>query len=49
MFRQNNVGTPKSRTALEIGKQMNKDLKAKDLQILVSPETENVFDDKFWN
>lgn len=49
LFRQNNVGTPKSRTALEIGQQMNKDLKANSLQEYVSPDTENIFNDTFWN
>lgn len=49
LFRQNNVGTPKSKTALEIGVTMNKDLHAQSLQKYVSPETEDVFDDTFWN
>jgi len=31
LFRQNNVGTPKSKTALSIGQTMNKDLRARDL------------------
>lgn len=49
LFRQNNVGTPKSKTALEIGATMNKDLKCKSLQKYVSPETEDIFNDEFWN
>ncbi len=49
LFRQNNVGTPKSKTALSIGQTMNKELRARDLQEYVSPDTENIFNDQFWN
>lgn len=49
LFRQNNVGTPKSKTALEIGVTMNKDLHAESLQKFVSPDTEDIFNDTFWN
>ena len=49
LFRAKNVTFPKSKTALEIGQEMNKDLKVKGLQLYVSPATENIFNDAFWN
>ena len=49
LFRQGNVGTPKSRTALEIGATMNSSLRNSALTEYVSPDTENIFNDAFWD
>jgi ubiquitin-activating enzyme E1 len=48
LFRKNNVGKPKSETACMIAKQMNPDLKINPLVELVSPDTEHIFNDEFW-
>jgi ubiquitin-activating enzyme E1 len=48
LFRRENVNHPKSKTACKVVKQMNADYNCKDLQLYVAPETENIFDDKFW-
>lgn len=48
LFRQNNVGHPKSQTACNIAKQMNPALNVKDYQKFVSPDTEDFFNDNFW-
>jgi ubiquitin-activating enzyme E1 len=48
LFRRDDVGDPKSKTSCNVVKHMNKDYKCKDLQLYVAPETENIFDDKFW-
>jgi ubiquitin-activating enzyme E1 len=48
LFREHNVGQPKSVAATSAVRQMNADLKVKALEQLVAPHTENVFDDDFW-
>ncbi|KAL3665956.1 hypothetical protein V7S43_008755 [Phytophthora oleae] len=48
LFREHNVGQPKSVAATAAVHQMNADLKVKTLEQLVAPHTENVFDDDFW-
>lgn len=48
LFRKNNVGKPKSDTACKIAHQMNPDMKINPLTSLVSPDTEDIFNDKFW-
>uniref|UniRef100_K3X0A2 E1 ubiquitin-activating enzyme n=1 Tax=Globisporangium ultimum (strain ATCC 200006 / CBS 805.95 / DAOM BR144) TaxID=431595 RepID=K3X0A2_GLOUD len=48
LFREHNVGQPKSVAATNAVRQMNSSLKVKTLEHLVAPHTENVFDDDFW-
>jgi ubiquitin-activating enzyme E1 len=48
LFRANNVGKPKSATAGAIAAQMNPQLNVESYQNLVSPDTEDFFNDKFW-
>jgi len=48
LFREDNVGQPKSKAAANAVKKMNPDLNVVARQDLVSPDTENIFDDKFW-
>uniref|UniRef100_A0AAV1TZN0 E1 ubiquitin-activating enzyme n=1 Tax=Peronospora matthiolae TaxID=2874970 RepID=A0AAV1TZN0_9STRA len=48
LFREHNVGQPKSVAATAAVRQMNADLNVKTLEHLVAPHTENVFDDDFW-
>ncbi|CEG42526.1 ubiquitin-activating enzyme e1 [Plasmopara halstedii] len=48
LFREHNVGHPKSVAATAAVHQMNADLKVKTLEKLVAPHTENFFDDGFW-
>ena len=48
LFRKNNVGHPKSEVACASGKEMNPEFNVKHLQTFVSPETEDVFNDEFW-
>ena len=48
LFRKNNVGKPKSETACNIAKVMNPDLKINPLTSLLSSDTENIFNDAFW-
>jgi ubiquitin-activating enzyme E1 len=48
LFRKNNVGKPKSETACGIAKIMNPDLKVNALTSLLSQDTEDVFNDQFW-
>lgn len=48
LFRKNNVGHSKSETATAIAKQMNPSLKARSLMTRVGPDTEEVFNDAFW-
>jgi len=48
LFRKNNVGHSKSKTAAEIGTQMNPNLNINAMTSLVAPNTENVFTDAFW-
>lgn len=48
LFRQINVGKPKSATACAIAKGMNNALNVSDYQKFVSPDTEDFFNDEFW-
>lgn len=48
LFRQSNVGASKSLCACEIAKGMNKGLNVKPYETRVGTDTENVFDDPFW-
>lgn len=48
LFREHNVGQPKSVAATNAVRYMNGDLKVKALEQLVDPRTENVFNDDFW-
>ena len=48
LFRKNNVGHPKSEVACASGKEMNPGFNVKHLQTLVAPDTEDVFNDEFW-
>ncbi|KAF7459320.1 ubiquitin-activating enzyme E1 family protein [Cryptosporidium felis] len=49
LFRQEHVGSPKSVVAAEVIKTINKDINIVSLQTRVGVETEDVFDDLFWN
>lgn len=49
LFRKNNVGHSKSKCACEAIKKMNPSFNCKDLQTLVAPENEHIFDEAFWN
>ncbi|CAN0430717.1 unnamed protein product, partial [Discosporangium mesarthrocarpum] len=48
LFRQHNVGQPKSRAAAAAVMAMNPDMKMDTREELVSLETENIFPDTFW-
>jgi len=49
LFRQPDVGKSKSETACRKAKIMNPELKVTTLQAFVSPETEDTFNDDFWD
>jgi len=48
LFREENVGQPKSIAASNAAKAMNPKLNVKALEILVAPQTESTFNDDFW-
>eukprot|EP00947_MAST-08B_sp_MAST-8B-sp1_P003884 g3884.t1 len=48
LFREHNVGQPKSVAAAESVKLMNPDIKVDSKQLLAMPATEDTFDDDFW-
>ena len=48
LFRKGDVGHPKSETACRIGGEMNPDFNVRSYQTLVGEQTENVFNDDFW-
>jgi len=48
LFRNHNVGQSKSLSAVQACQRMNSELRAKALQDRVSPDTEKVFNDQFW-
>ena len=48
LFRRQHVGSQKSTTAATVVKSMNPHFNVISLQEKVAPETEEVFDDKFW-
>ncbi|RHY30577.1 hypothetical protein DYB32_006975 [Aphanomyces invadans] len=49
LFREHNVGQPKSVAATAAVRHMNASLNVLTLEHLVAPTTEHVFDDAFWN
>ncbi len=48
LFRRDNVGTSKSKTACQVIKKMNQSFNCIDLQSRVGAENEHIFNDKFW-
>ncbi|TDH73614.1 hypothetical protein CCR75_004733 [Bremia lactucae] len=48
LFREHNVGQPKSVAATAAVHQMNADLKVKTFEQLVAPHSEDIFNDGFW-
>ena len=48
LFRKSNVGESKSKVACEIAADINKDLNVRDYKLYVAQETENIFNDQFW-
>lgn len=48
LFREENVGQPKSVAASNAAKIMNPQFNVKSLELLVAPHTESTFDDAFW-
>lgn len=48
LFRKPDVGQSKSETACAKAKEMNPDLKVTTYQSFVSPDTEDLFNDEFW-
>lgn len=48
LFRKNNVGDSKSKVACQCAVDINRELNIKDHKLYVSPETESIFNDKFW-
>lgn len=48
LFREHNVGQPKSVAAGVMAKQMNPDFKVDSLEQFVGPKTEEIFNDAFW-
>jgi ubiquitin-activating enzyme E1 len=48
LFREHNVGQPKSRAAGAMAKVMNQDFTVEALELFVGPKTEDVFNDTFW-
>eukprot|EP00043_Microstomoeca_roanoka_P005478 m.55979 g.55979 ORF g.55979 m.55979 type:complete len:1262 (-) comp12981_c0_seq1:328-4113(-) len=48
LFREDNVGQPKSEAAAKRAQTMNPAMQITARQDLVSPDTEHIFDDEFW-
>merc|ERR1712054_164110 len=48
LFREHNVGQPKSKAASEMAKVMNPMMKVKAEEMFVGAKTEDHFDDAFW-
>jgi len=48
LFREHNVGHPKSRAASEMAKVMNPGFKVSAQELLVSTKSEDTFNDEFW-
>ena len=48
LFREHNVGQPKSRAAATMAKQMNPDFNVEAYEMFVGPKTEDTFNDDFW-
>ena len=49
LFRNENIGDYKSKIACENVKKINNNCNIEDLQLFVCEETENIFNDSFWN
>lgn len=49
LFREHNVGQPKSVAATDAVRSMNHELKVEALEHLVAPNTEHIFHEDFWN
>mmetsp|Transcript_97648 Transcript_97648/g.232417 ORF Transcript_97648/g.232417 Transcript_97648/m.232417 type:complete len:1031 (+) Transcript_97648:101-3193(+) len=49
LFRQTDVGSSKSQVAARAAKAMNADLKVDAMEVRVGPDTEETFDDAFWD
>lgn len=49
LFRNEHIGKAKSEVACEQAQDINSDLSTKSYQQLVCPETEDTFDDEFWD
>lgn len=49
LFREENVGQPKSMAAYDSVKKMNNAINVKSLEILVNPASESTFNSDFWN
>ena len=48
LFREHNVGQPKSKAAAAMATVMNTDFKVESLELFVGPKSEDTFDDAFW-
>jgi len=48
LFRKNNVGESKSHVACSIAASINPSLNVQDYKLYVAEETENIFNDQFW-
>eukprot|EP01033_Poteriospumella_lacustris_P001011 gene1012-728_t len=48
LFREHNVGQPKSRAAAAMAKHMNPAFNVESLEVFVGPKTEDIFHDEFW-
>jgi ubiquitin-activating enzyme E1 len=48
LFRKNNVGESKSHVACSIAASINPSLNVQDYKLYVAQETENIFNDQFW-
>lgn len=48
LFRKHNVGQNKSKSACEVGKRMNPEVKFRDMALRVGKDNEEVFNDEFW-
>lgn len=49
LFRNHHIGRPKSVCGSEVAVTMNKDMNLKTYETKVSPDTEDIFTDKFWD
>ena len=49
LFRKNNVGKSKSVVAIETIKEMNNNFNGEAMQTKICSETEDIFDEEFWN
>ncbi|CEL98564.1 unnamed protein product [Vitrella brassicaformis CCMP3155] len=49
LFRKEHVGKPKSKTAAAAAEEMNKELKVESSEVRVGPDTEDTFNDAFWD